>query len=104
MPGLTDTQASVLRTLFGSAPDSAVRNLERALSEEAMGGGSMAAVYNLVAKEAYERRAKQVVFEPVIALCAPKGDFPPQTVKALWAALHEVAPSDVEMAVGFASK
>ena len=104
MTGLTDTQASVLRTLFGSAPDSAVRNLERALSEEAMGGGSMAAVYGLVAKEAYERRAKLTVFEPVIALCAPKGEFPFQTPKALWAALGEGSKSDVELAVGFASK
>jgi len=104
MPGLTDTQASVLRTLFGSAPDSAVRNLERALSEEAMGGGSMAAVYNLVAKEAYERRAKQTVFEPVIALCAPKGEFPALTAKVLWAALRAVCASDVELAIGFASK
>jgi len=69
-----------------------------------MCGGSMAAVYNLVAKEAFERRAKQAAFEPLIALCAPKGGFPSQTVKSLWTALRAAFASDVEAAVGFASK
>ena len=98
-----------MRTLFGSAPDSAVRDLERALSEEAMSGGPMAAVYNLVANEAAERRTKQVVFEPLIALCTPSRDgsrpgFPPQTLKALWAALRDTCGGDTDSAVSYASK
>lgn len=103
MTGLTDTQASVLRTLFGSAPDTAVRNLERALSEEAMSGGPMGAVYNLVAREAQERRTKQAVFEPLVALCGADG-FPPQVLKALWAGLRAVNGADTETAVSYAGK
>jgi len=104
MTGLTDAQASVLSTLFGSAPDSAVRNLERALSEEAMGGGAMAAVYRLIAKEALERRAKYAVFEPLIALCGPDRGFPIQTPRALWSALRQAMPAEVELAVGLAGR
>jgi hypothetical protein len=109
MPGLTNTQASVLRTLFGSAPDSAVRNLERALSEEAMSGGPMAAVYRLVANEASERRAKQAVFEPLLSLCGltpskSADSFPPLALSVLWLALRETCDADAEAAVGFATK
>jgi hypothetical protein len=103
MTGLTDTQASVLRTLFGSAPDSAVQSLERALSEEAMGAGPMSAVYGLVAKEATERRTKQVVFDPLVALCSPNG-FPPQVLKALWSGLRETCGADADTAASYAAK
>ena len=104
MAGLTDTQASVLRTLFSAAPDAAVRNLERALSEEAMGGGPMAAVYSIVAKEALGRRARHAVFEPVIALCGPGKHFPATVIKALWVALSATSGGDVDTAVGLATK
>jgi hypothetical protein len=103
MTGLTDTQASVLRTLFGTAPDSAVQNLERALSEDAMSGGPMSAVYGLVAKEAIERRTKQVVFEPMVALCGPAG-FPPHALRALWTGLRETCDGEAGNAVAYASK
>lgn len=103
MASLNDKQASVLRSLFGSAPDSAVRNLERALSEEATSGGPMAAVYNLIAKEALERRTKRAVFEPVLALCGPDG-FPPMVLKALWSGLRAIAGDDVDEAAGYAGK
>lgn len=103
MAGLTETQASVLRTLFGSAPDMAVSNLERALAEEAFGGGPMATVYGLVAREAQERRAKQTVFEPLLAL-ARKGVFPPGVLKSLWLALREICGGDVDTAVSYSSR
>src|SRR5580698_3956840 len=103
MTGLSDTQVSVLRKLFGSAPDAAVRNLERALSEEAMGFGPMAAVYGLVAKEAHERRAKQLVFEPLLMLCAT-GKFPSATLRLLWAALRRAYGPDSDTAVGYAAR
>ena len=108
MSGLTETQTSVLRTLFGVAPDSAVRNLERALSEEAGGAGAMAAVYGMVAREAGERRAKHAVFAPLLALCVPRDgsplSFPPSVLAALWAALRETNPTDTDAAVACAGK
>jgi hypothetical protein len=103
MAGLTETQANVLRTLFGSAPDTAVSQLERALAEEAFGGGAMAAVYALVAKEAQERRTKQAVFEPLLALCHA-GRFPLGVLKTLWVGVHAVSAADAETAVSYASK
>jgi hypothetical protein len=108
MPSLSVAQSSVLRTLFGAAPDSAVRTLERALSEEALGGDAMAEVYDLVAKEAGERRAKKAVFEPLIALCGPAARashrFPSQTLAALWTGLCSVCPSDTAAAASIAGK
>jgi hypothetical protein len=81
----------------------AVRNLERALSEEAMSGGAMAQVYGLVAKEAQERHAKQTVFEPLLVLCGGEG-FPRSVLKALWAALHLTHGGDADTAVSYATK
>jgi hypothetical protein len=109
MAGLNDTQASILRTLFGSAPDVAVRDLERALSEEAMGLGAMAQVYRLIAKEALERRAKQTVFEPLIALCGAVSNksprpFPSSAPKALWVALRQTCAADADTAVSCVAK
>jgi hypothetical protein len=108
MASLSVAQSSVLRTLFGAAPDSAVRTLERALSEEAQGGDAMAEVYDLVAKEAGERRAKHAVFEPLIALCGPAARasrrFPSQTLAALWTGLCSACPSDTAAAVSIAVK
>jgi hypothetical protein len=103
MAGLTETQATVLRTLFGAAPDAAVRGLERALAEEAFGGGPMATVYGLVAREAQERRAKQMVFEPLLALCRT-GGFSPGVLKALWLALRRVNGGDADTVVSYSSK
>ncbi|HEX4180177.1 MAG TPA: hypothetical protein VHY32_05255 [Caulobacteraceae bacterium] len=103
MAGLTETQATILRTLFGTAPDTAVQNLERALAEEAFGGGPMATVYGLVAREAQERRAKQVIFQPLLAL-GKAGAFPPGVLKTLWAALRAVRSDQADTAVSYSSR
>jgi len=107
MTGLTEAQTSVLSTLFGMAPDSAVGNLERALSSETKGGGPMATVYGLLAREAGERRAKHAVFEPLIAFCVPGAGlsvtFPPYALTALWTALRGTSASDAAAAVICAS-
>jgi hypothetical protein len=103
MTGLTDTQAQVLRSLFGAAPDTAIHNLERALSEDAMGGGPMSAVYGMIAKEAAERRTKRVVFEPLLALAGP-GRFPAPVLKMLWVGLRQTSGADADTAVSYASK
>jgi hypothetical protein len=63
----------------------------------------MAGVYGLVAREAQERRAKQAVFEPLLALCHA-GRFPPGVLKALWTGLHKVCGADADTAVSFVAK
>jgi hypothetical protein len=92
----------VLRSIFGAAPDNAVTGLEFALRSEASRGGAMAAVHDLVAREAAERRVRGAVFQPVARLCAhPSGKairFPPAVVALLWSAVRMAEPELSETA------
>jgi hypothetical protein len=102
MPGLSDSQIAGLTTLFGVVSDKVVRGLQAALAEDAQGGGPIADVHALVAKEACDRRVRATVFLPVAPLCRSSGwsnvRFPPVTVAQLWIALKEAAPELVERA------
>ena len=103
MTGLTDNQASVLQALFAAAPDAAICNLERALAEAAEAGGAMAAVHNMIAQEADDRRARTEAFAGLLAVCRPAGGsparFPTQTLALLWAALRATCASEVQAAL-----
>ena len=97
MPNLSTSQTSILRSIFSSAPDSAVVNLEQALANEVSRGGPMAEVHSLVAQEATNRRARSLAFMPLLPLCrqalGPYPTFPPQTLAQLWSACRETAPA-----------
>jgi hypothetical protein len=97
MSNLSTSQTSILRSIFSSAPDSAVVNLEQALANEVKRGGPMAEVHGLVAQEATNRRARSVAFMPLLPLCrqtlGPYPTFPPQTLALLWAACRDAAPA-----------
>ena len=103
MTGLTETQSSVLQALFAAAPDAAMSNLERALAEAAEGGGAMASVHDMIARETCERRARTEVFAGLHALCRPAAGlparFPSQTLNLLWTALRAECPTEVKAAV-----
>ena len=96
MPKLTDAQTSILSSLFGAAPNAAVETLERALACEAPQGGAMAAVYDLIAAEAADRRMRAQAFGPISALCRTTNDtptrFPADVLKPLWKAVCAVRP------------
>ena len=99
---LSETQATVLRTIFSSAPDSAITNLECALAGEVERGGPMASVHALIAAEAGGRRVRSLVFHPLIPLCraTPAGSarFPVAAISRLWNALKIASPEGVRAA------
>ena len=102
MPGLSDSQLAVIRRLVDTAPDSAIRSLDMALAAETE--GAMAMIRKLVNAEAAERKARAMVFGPVMALCPRQPTlrhdcFPFKTPVALWKALKTVTPVDVEDAL-----
>ena len=100
MTKLTNPQVSILSSLFGAAPNSAVETLERALACEAPQGGAIAEVYNLVSAEAADRRLRAQAFGPISALCRPENGTPArfsaEVLKPLWKAVCAVRPEMVE--------
>ncbi len=101
---LSDSQSSILRSIFSAAPDSAVINLESALAGEVARGGPMAQVHGLIAQEATNRRTRTLVFMPLAPLCrpglGPSPRFPAQTLALLWAATREADPAAARAAEG----
>src|SRR5580704_6884471 len=97
VPGLTDSQIAGLRTLFAVATDAVVRNLELALAEDAARGGPIAAVHQMAAEEARDRRVRSVVLGPVAALCRPSQwsgvRFPAAALSAVWRGLKDAEPA-----------
>ena len=102
MPGLTEHQLSVLRTVFGAASNPIIADLEQALAGEAIRGGPIAAVHELLSKEAVARRVRAAVFEPILPMCRPSPigavQFPAGAPILLWAALSEAAPEQAHAA------
>jgi hypothetical protein len=100
MSGLSDSQFKVIRTLIDTAPDSAIRSLDTALSTE-HGDGAMGAIRDLVSAEAGERRARLMSFGPLSRLClsgeplVPHTVFPARILALLWIALKAEAPQNV---------
>ena len=97
MSNLSATQTAILRSIFGAAPDKAVCSLEVALRGEKAGAGPMAAVYDLIAREANERRSRTTVFAPLVRLCAYQPGrlvrFPSAVIALLWSALRAAHPT-----------
>jgi hypothetical protein len=106
MPGLSDSQLSMVTALIDSAPDSAIRSLNLALAAETRIDGPMAAIRDLVDAEATDRRARSLVFAPLAAMCMagepayPRKTFPARTLALLWSALKAVRPAEVQEAIG----
>ena len=102
MPGLSDSQISGLTRLLAVATDPVVRHLEVALAEDAAGGGAIALVHRLVAREAAERRVRGFALGPVVGLCRPSPwkavSFPSSVPAKLWIALKDAAPGMVTAA------
>jgi hypothetical protein len=101
MAAIAAQKLQIIRTLVETAPDSALRSLELALSS-AGATGSLAAVRGLVEDETANRFIRNNVLAPIVPLCAsrPAGAiaFPSPTLSRLWKALKVVAPNRVEEA------
>jgi hypothetical protein len=102
VPGLTDSQIAGLKTLFAVATDAVVRNLELALAEDAARGGPIAAVHQMAAEEARDRRVRGVVLGPVARLCRRSSwgtvAFPAAALSAVWRGLKDAESAQVRAA------
>jgi len=103
MSALSPKQMAVIRTLIDTAPDSAVRSLDKALTANAV-EGPMAEIRDLVGSEALARKARTLVFLPVAPMCprvTPPNShktFPHRTLALLWTALKGYAPDQISLA------
>ncbi len=106
MPDLSESKLGTVRALIQAAPDSAIRDLEAALSAGDDRHEAMRMIHRMVNDEAVDRRARYVVFAPLMALCVarPEGAttglyFPTMTAKHLWRGLKAEAPQQVRAVV-----
>lgn len=94
MAALPPNKLKIVRTIVETAPDSAIRSLEMALSAEG-GTGALAAVRELVETEAADRFVRNAVFAPVKALfgsSSSKLSFPPRALGMMWRGLKAQNP------------
>ena len=103
MGQLSEAKFGIVRDLIEQAPDTAVRNLLRALAADGPHDASLTRVQHLLETENADRNARNTALAPIAPLCAagrPLGDlrFPPRTLALIWKALKRDAPGDVESA------
>ncbi len=105
MGNLTESQLGTVRTLIKAASDSAIRDLQQALSVGAEQQGAMRLIQKMVLDESADRLGRDYVFAPLLPLCADKSRgpggllFPPMTLSRLWRGLREGFPDVVAAAV-----
>jgi hypothetical protein len=109
MGQISEAKFEIVRGLIEQAPDAAIRNLLLALSADRGHDAGLTRVHHLVEAEASDRRARNMAFSPIAALCAPPGPFtgfcfPPRTLALIWKALRLDAPDDVIAAKALASE
>jgi hypothetical protein len=101
MTAIAAHKLQVIRMLVETAPDSALRSLEMALSGVGTTGG-LAQVRGLVEGETSERFVRNNVLAPLAPLCAVRLrgqiSFAPRVLPLLWKALKVVAPRQVQEA------
>lgn len=101
MAAIAAHKLQIVRMLVETAPDSALRSLELALSGVGSVGG-LAQVRGLVEDETTERFVRNNILAPIVPLCAVRGagqiSFPPRVLGSLWKALKTTAPQRVEEA------
>lgn len=94
MAALSPSKLKIVRTIVETAPDSAIRSLEMALSAEG-GSGALSAVRELVETEAADRFVRNAVFAPVKALFGASNSklyFPPRALALMWRGLKATSP------------
>lgn len=94
----SQVQLAALRALFGAAPDTTLRMLDKAL---AGGGGNMALVRDMISEERADRGLREMAFGPVAPLFAPREFgpvFPARMAAVLWGALKAREPKMVALA------
>ncbi len=100
MVQLSEARLGIVRRLIEQAPDSAVRNLLRALAADGPHDASLTRVQRLLEAEQAERNVRNAVLAPIAPLCGPAGliselRFPARTLGLIWKALKQEAPDRV---------
>jgi hypothetical protein len=102
MAAIATKKLAMVRMLVETAPDSALRSLELALS----GAGSdsaLASVRGLVEDETADRFVRNTILAPIIPLFARRdadlASFPSRALTLLWKGLRTSAPKRVEEAI-----
>ncbi len=96
---LGNDRLGVVRALLETAPDSAVRDLDKALRADT--SAVLAPVREMVRAELSDRAVRDTVLAPLLPLCAPRPDgfkqvlFPAGTPTRLWRALRALEPTTV---------
>jgi hypothetical protein len=97
MPGLTESQGKIVRSIVQTVPDAGLGQLTSVLSAQ-MGEHTMIDVRDIVMMEMKDRKVRSVVFSPIVSLCEKnqpgktKSRFPFELPTLLWNALVDTAP------------
>jgi hypothetical protein len=101
MAAITAHKLQIVRMLVETAPDSALRSLEMALSG-VTGSSGLAQVRGLVEDETTQRFVRNTVLTPIVPMCAVRGaaqiSFSPRVLPLLWRALKATAPHKLKEA------
>ncbi|MGZ8364518.1 MAG: hypothetical protein ACXW3D_10805 [Caulobacteraceae bacterium] len=103
MSALAANKLKLIEALAQSAPDRALANLEQALATAPGQSGPMGEVRRVLASEAEHRRIRDAVLAPIRPLFGRDDrmglSFPPGVLRALWPAIHVLAPNEAAAAV-----
>lgn len=104
MANLSESQLGTVRLLVQAASDRAIHDLEAALAAGGDRHESMRAIQRMVAAEATDRAARDMVLAPIIPLCSPRDTpgglrFPRQAMTRLWGGIAEQSPKVVQSIV-----
>ena len=99
MGALSPAKAGLLRMLIDSAPDSVLRKLEHALSDDAVRDGPLGSVWLLVEREAQDRAFRNMALAPILGMFSgPMAQFPPGQLGKLWGHLKTAYPGPIALA------
>ena len=109
MPGLTESQGKIVRSIVQTVPDSGLGQLTAVLSAQ-MGEHTMADVRDIVMMEMKDRKVRAIVFSPFLSLCTKnqpgksQSRFPFALPTLLWNALADRAPKLMAQARDMAAR
>ena len=99
MGELSPAKAGLLRMLIDGAPDSVLRRLEHALSDDAVRDGPLGSVWMLVEREAQDRVFRNLALSPILGMFSGRmAQFPPGQLARLWSHLKAAHPRAIEQA------
>ncbi len=97
MPGLTESQGKIVRSIVQTVPDAGLGQLTAVLAAQ-MGEHTMSDVRDIVMVEMRDRKIRSIVFSPIVSLCEKnqpgktRSRFPFELPTLLWNALVDTAP------------